>query len=96
MGNASQIHVELLSNDNPMTFSVVVVEGGGKSQHRVTVDRALFQQLSAGRATPEGLIQAAFLFLLDREPKESILSRFDITVIAKYFPEFPKKIGNYL
>ena len=35
-------------------------------------------------------------FLLDREPKESILSRFDVTVISRYFPEFERELPRYL
>ena len=33
---------------------------------------------------------------LDREPKESILAHFDVTVIRRYFPEFEREIGRYL
>jgi hypothetical protein len=46
--------------------------------------------------TPEHCIKAAFKFLLDREPKESILRRFDITVITRYFPEFERELPRYL
>ena len=35
-------------------------------------------------------------FLLDREPKESILGRFDVTVISRYFPEFERELPHYL
>jgi hypothetical protein len=41
-------------------------------------------------------IEAAFRFLLDREPKESILGRFDVTVISRYFPEFERELRRYL
>jgi hypothetical protein len=34
--------------------------------------------------------------LLDREPKESILRRFDVTVISRYFPEFEQELPHYL
>jgi hypothetical protein len=34
--------------------------------------------------------------LLDREPKESILGSFDVTVISRYFPEFERELPNYL
>jgi hypothetical protein len=50
----------------------------------------------AGRYTPEGWLDAAFRFLLDREPKESILGRFDVTVISRYFPEFERELPRYL
>ena len=49
-----------------------------------------------GTHTPEQCIKAAFEFLLDREPKESILLRFDITVISRYFPEFERELPGYL
>jgi hypothetical protein len=42
------------------------------------------------------VVEAAFRFLLDREPKEAILSRFDITVISRYFPEFERELPGYL
>jgi hypothetical protein len=29
-----------------------------------------------------------------REPKESILSQFDVEVIGRYFPEFEREIGT--
>jgi hypothetical protein len=34
--------------------------------------------------------------LLDREPKEAILSRFDVSVISRYFPEFERELPRYL
>ena len=44
----------------------------------------------------ERCLEAAFRFLLDREPKESILGRFDVTVISRYFPEFERELPHYL
>jgi hypothetical protein len=41
-------------------------------------------------------VRAAFAFLLDREPKEAILARFDVAVIARYFPEFERELPRYL
>ena len=35
-------------------------------------------------------------FLLDREPKESILSAFDMRVVRRYFPEFDDAFPRYL
>jgi hypothetical protein len=61
----------------------------------VTLSAADFTRLGGG-ATPERTVEAAFRFLLDREPKESILSRFDLSVIARYFPEFERELRRYL
>lgn len=41
-------------------------------------------------------MKAAFRFLLDREPASSILGRFDVTVIGRYFPEFEAELPGYL
>jgi hypothetical protein len=35
-------------------------------------------------------------FLIDREPKESILSAFDMRVVRRYFPEFDDAFPDYL
>jgi hypothetical protein len=34
--------------------------------------------------------------LLEREPKESILNRFDLSVISRYFPEYEREIKKRL
>ena len=41
-------------------------------------------------------LAASFRFLLAREPKESILSRFELPVIERYFPEYPEEIRGRL
>lgn len=52
------------------------------------------------RLTPGGdvhrLVEASFAFLLEREPREAILSRFDLSVISRYFPEFESEIRGRL
>ncbi len=47
---------------------------------------------AAGYPGPEEFIRACFDFLLEREPKESILRSFDVSQIATYFPEFEAEI----
>lgn len=44
----------------------------------------------------EVLIEKSFEFLLDRESNTSILSTFDLPVIARYFPEYESKIREIL
>ena len=89
------ITVAPLPGADPLVFEVEVAEGRGATRHRVTLTAADFARL-AGGATPERTVEAAFRFLLDREPKESILSRFDVSVIARYFPEFERELPRYL
>jgi hypothetical protein len=79
------------------TFDVEVREGRGSSRHTVTMDDATFTRLAgASGATAEELVHAVFEFLLEREPKESILSRFELGVISRYFPEFESELPRYL
>ncbi|WP_022696678.1 hypothetical protein [Euryhalocaulis caribicus] len=91
------ISVTQTGSGDPMAFDVTVAEGGGQTRHSVTLARADYQRLGAGAgAAPDRVIDAAFRFLLDREPKEAILAAFDIRVIARYFPEFERQLPGYL
>lgn len=89
------IHVERTGED-PYAFQVRVTKGRGESTHRVTMTEETYQELTDGQATPEQTVEAAFRFLLDREPKESILASFDVTIIGRYFPGYEEKLGTYL
>jgi Holliday junction resolvase-like predicted endonuclease len=92
----STIEVAAVAGSDPAAFDVVVRSGSGETRHRVTLDDATFARLAGTAQTRERLIEAAFRFLLDREPKESILRRFDVTVISRYFPEFERELPRYL
>ena len=77
-------------------FRVRVIEGRSESAHEVTLDPKDHARLSRGAVEPEELIRKSFEFLLERESKESILSRFDLTVISRYFPEYQREIKRRL
>ena len=84
-----------VSHVGDSSYMVKVTEGPSRSTHRVTVRTDDLKRLGSG-STAESLIAASFRFLLDRETKESILSEFDLSVIGRYFPEYPDRIGDYL
>ena len=90
------IKVRRTGEGDPLEFEVVVREGKGEARHDVTMGQETCERLTAGKHTPERCLEAAFRFLLDREPKESILSRFDVSVISRYFPEFERELPRYL
>jgi hypothetical protein len=90
------ITVRLTGDADPLEFDVLVGDGTDSTRHRVTMTRATAARLCPGSQPPERCIEAAFRFLLDREPKESILRRFDVTVISRYFPEFEQELPGYL
>ena len=73
-------------------FAVTVGEGGSETNHQVELDDDYFRKLTEGNESKEELVRRSFEFLLQREPKESILGRFHLSVIARYFPEYESKI----
>ena len=77
-------------------FQVRVNQSGTSSTHQVTLDLKYCAKLAGEKAEPEELIRKSFEFLLEREPKESILARFDLTVIGRYFPEYEREIKKLL
>ena len=90
------IEIQRVAEGDPLEFEVVVREGRGETRHHVTMSPEMSERLTAGKHTPERCLEAAFRFLLDREPKESILRRFDAMVISRYFPEFEREMPRYL
>jgi hypothetical protein len=96
MGMTTAIDVRATGETDPLRFEVVVKDGTGRTRHVVDMDDGTYERLTGKRHTPEECVRAAFRFLLDRESKESILGRFDITVIARYFPEFEAELPRYL
>jgi hypothetical protein len=90
------IAITQTGTNDPLTFCVVVRGHGSETRHEIKLSRADYDRLTVGRHTPEQCIDAAFRFLLDREPKEAILAAFDIALIARYFPEFERELPCYL
>jgi hypothetical protein len=86
----AQISVE---SSGGSVYRVVVTQGKNSTTHDVTVSPEDIARYAPG-ATPERLVEASFEFLLEREPASSILSRFALPVIERYFPEYPRVIGQ--
>jgi len=81
---------------NEQEFVVTIKERDSKTKHAVTLNDRYYQDLTDGKITREELIKRSFEFLLEREPKESILSEFNLRIINNYFPEYEKKILKIL
>ena len=89
----STIEVEKTGN---LEFLVRIIEKGSGSTHHVTMKLDDYTKLTGGKSEPEELVRRSFEFLLEREPKESVLSRFDLSVIGRYFPEYEREIKKRL
>src|SRR6266699_4076609 len=90
---AAKIEVEKIDLSK---FRVRVIEAGSETTHDVTVIPNDYARLTNGKVEPEELLRRSFEFLLEREPKESILTRFDLSMISRYFPEFEREIRRRL
>jgi len=77
-------------------FHVQIIEGTSRTVHEVSLSQEDYKKLTKGKTTARDCIDAAFEFLLAREEKESILSEFDVSVIQRFFPEFPKELPKLL
>jgi hypothetical protein len=64
---------------------VTVGDDPAATRHEVEVTAASLDSLDPGASDPEGLVRAAFEFLLWHEPRESILRNFELSVIGRYF-----------
>lgn len=91
----SRIQVEQQGVVDGYTFEVEVHDDVGASRHTVKVDEEDYMRLG-GDVPPDRFVEACFEFLLDREPKDQIMSRFEVRTINDHFPEFEDEIGTYL
>ena len=79
------------------TFDVfqVTVADSITTTHEVTVNDQSLTDLTDDKVTKEQLLEFSFNFLLDREPNTSILSKFDINVISKYFSDYRDEVKRW-
>jgi hypothetical protein len=59
----------------------------GATTHEVSVDREVLDDLAPG-ATPDELVRVSFEFLLEREPRESIMREFELPIIGRFFGDY--------
>ena len=66
------------------------------TRHQVAVSDEDLVKLAPAGTSVERVVEASFVFLLEREPRGSILPEFDLAVIARYFPEYEREIRRRL
>ena len=93
---AAQISIEEQAKGDGWECRVTVTEGGSKTIHTVTVEKSYRDKLARSEVSAEQLVRKSFEYLLKREPKESILRSFNLTVISRYFPEYEQEIRRTL
>ena len=87
---------EEVEGSNHWSYQVYVYDGGKRYCHDVTLSWSDYDLWSRGKAAPEHVVKAAFVFLLAREPASSILSKFDCSIIRRYFAEVDSELPKML
>ena len=86
---AAKIEVEKIDKSK---FRVRISESASETIHEVIVNPNDYTTFAGDNVQPEELVRRSFEFLLEREPKESILTCFDLSVISRYFPEYEREM----
>jgi hypothetical protein len=90
----TEIEVGCRPDGDAWRCTVRLTEDRGTSEHLVRVARADLDRLAPGTTDPEDLVRRSFEFLLEREPRGSILRDFDLPVIGRYFPDYERQIAR--
>lgn len=89
------INIEQVEKDSVYKFDVTVDEINSSTRHIVIMEKSFYNDLNT-ELGPKEIVDWSFEFLLDKEPKESILSEFNIKVISNYFPEYTTQLDDFL
>lgn len=76
------------------SFSVEVATAGGLICYIVAVPPGYAARLGCPEVADDELVRASFAFLLAREPATSILRRFSLEEIGRYFPDYPEAMAR--
>ncbi len=85
------VKVRAEPNAGGWVCEVDVDHAGEHTRHTVVVSRDELARWGRD-GSAEDLVSRSFEFLLRREPPASILRRFDLSVIERYFPEFDREM----
>jgi hypothetical protein len=88
------LHVDCRRTDSGWSCSVTVGDDPEATQHEVAVATDALVRLAPGDDEPTRLVRDSFEFLLEREPRESILRSFELPVIGRYFAGYEAAIRN--
>lgn len=76
-------------------FQVDVRDTEGETHHAVRADEATIEKFGHGQSA-ETVVETSFRFLLEREPKVSILGNFELSIIGRFFPEYEAEMERRL
>ena len=88
----TRIETECQPDGDGWRCRVVLSDDRGMGEHVVRLNRDTLERLAPGAIAPDDLVRRSFKFLLEREPRASILREFDLPLIGRYFPEYEEAI----
>ena len=96
MADQQAIHVQCESDRGAWRCAVIVGDDPWTTTHHVVLNAEDLRRFAPPGIAVERLVEASFAFLLEREPRESILREFDLPLISRYFPEYEREIRRRL
>lgn len=75
--------------------SVTVGADADATTHEVSVDQDTLMDIAPG-VLPEQLVRTSFEFLLEREPREAIMRRFELPIIGRFFGDYRDEVRRRL
>lgn len=78
------------------SYEVTVFAEGRTHRHAVTLSYQDYDLWCHGRVGPSRVVEAAFKFLLQHEPAEDILPKFDCSLIRRHFAEVDAELPKLL
>lgn len=79
-------------NDRRFEFRVSVIDNTDRTIHHVSLSQEDHEIFGLRTESPERFVERCLEFLLERLPKDSIRSEFDIGTMAEYFPDFAQEM----
>jgi hypothetical protein len=94
---SNSVAIEVTRKGEGWVAEVEVTDGRQTTLHTVAVSTADLARWGRGDGDPEvaDLVRRSFDFLLRREPATSILRRFELSVIQRYFPEYDEQFARH-
>lgn len=96
MTPGANVPVACEPEDGGWRCTVRVGDDSGATTHRVSISADDMLRFAPPGVMAERLAEESVAFLLEREPRESILREFDLPVIGRYFPEYEGEIRRRL
>jgi hypothetical protein len=90
------ITVACLVEPDGWRCDVRVGDDEAATNHAVMLDHEALRDLAPVGASPEELVLESFRFLLEREPRDAIMRRFELPVISRFYADYVEAIRRRL